>query len=68
MARGRSRARPNILITGTPGTGKTTMARALAEVTGLRCINIGDLVKDKKLHNGWDDKFDCFVIDEDKVK
>ena len=33
---------PNILITGTPGTGKTTLAKLLGEyVEGLTVINIG---------------------------
>ncbi|KAL9228166.1 hypothetical protein vseg_003776 [Gypsophila vaccaria] len=58
---------PNILITGTPGTGKTTMATALAEATQLRHVNIGDLVREKNLHDGWDAKFDCHVINEDLV-
>lgn len=39
----------------------------VAEATGLRHINIGDLVKSQELHSGWDDEFDCWVIDEDKV-
>lgn len=61
------RQRPNILITGTPGTGKTTTATALAEAVQLRHINIGDLVKVKNLHDGWDDELDCYIINEDLV-
>ncbi|KAJ0481090.1 putative adenylate kinase [Helianthus annuus] len=61
------RSKPNILVTGTPGTGKTTTSSALAEATHLRHINIGDLVKDKKLHDGWDDHLQCYIINEDLV-
>ncbi|CAI0542393.1 unnamed protein product [Linum tenue] len=61
------RKKPNILITGTPGTGKTTMATALADSTQLRHINIGDLVREKNLHDGWDEEFECHVINEDLV-
>ncbi|TMX02234.1 hypothetical protein EJD97_022311, partial [Solanum chilense] len=59
--------RPNILITGTPGTGKTTTAAALAEVTELRHINVGDFANEENLTNGWDDTFDCYYINEDLV-
>uniref|UniRef100_A0A7N0TAZ6 Adenylate kinase isoenzyme 6 homolog n=1 Tax=Kalanchoe fedtschenkoi TaxID=63787 RepID=A0A7N0TAZ6_KALFE len=62
-----SRRKPNILVTGTPGTGKTTTCEALAEATGLRHVNIGELVKEKNLHDGWDDEFECHVINEDLV-
>ncbi|KAK9804668.1 hypothetical protein WJX73_007626 [Symbiochloris irregularis] len=58
---------PNILITGTPGTGKSTTAEAIAESSSLRYINVGDWVKQGSLHSGWDDEHDCFTIDEDKV-
>ncbi|MED6208969.1 Adenylate kinase isoenzyme 6 [Stylosanthes scabra] len=61
------RKRPNILVTGTPGTGKTTTCTALAEASQLRHINVGDLVKEKNLHDGWDDELDCYVINEDLV-
>ncbi|XP_010520343.1 PREDICTED: adenylate kinase isoenzyme 6 homolog [Tarenaya hassleriana] len=64
---GISRQRPNILITGTPGTGKSTVASALAEATNLRHICIGDLVKEKNLHDGWDDELECHIINEDLV-
>ncbi|KAL3818251.1 hypothetical protein ACJIZ3_004156 [Penstemon smallii] len=64
---GKKRERPNILITGTPGTGKTTTSSALAEATNLRHINVGELVKEKNLHDGWDDQFDSYIINEDLV-
>ncbi|KAK2377521.1 adenylate kinase isoenzyme protein [Trifolium repens] len=61
------RKKPNILVTGTPGTGKTTMSTALAEATQLNHINIGDLVRDKNLHDGWDDELDSYILNEDLV-
>nr|TKR99705.1 adenylate kinase isoenzyme 6-like isoform X1 [Populus alba] len=39
----------------------------LVEATQFRHINIGDLVKEKNLHDGWDDQFDCYIINEDLV-
>ena len=65
MASGRTR--PNILVTGTPGTGKTVTASELAQKTGLNYINVGDLAKDKDLYEGWDEQYGCHVLDEDRV-
>jgi adenylate kinase len=62
-----SRQKPNILLTGTPGTGKTTTCELLAAASGLKHINIGDLVKKEELHSGWDEEYKSYVIDEDKV-
>lgn len=61
------RSRPNILITGTPGTGKTTTSEMAAEATGLKHINVGDLVKAKGLHEGLDTEYDSYILDEDKL-
>jgi len=61
------RAHPSILITGTPGTGKTTTAEAVAAATGLAHLNVGELVKEQGLHAGWDEGFQAFILDEDKV-
>ena len=61
-------AAPNVLVTGTPGTGKTTTAQQIAEKSGLRYINVGDWVKEKELHSGWDEDFQCYTIDEDLVR
>ncbi|KAK9127476.1 hypothetical protein Syun_016273 [Stephania yunnanensis] len=64
---GSGRKKPNILITGTPGTGKTTTSSLLADAAQLRHINVGDLVKQKNLHDGWDEDLQCHVVDEDLV-
>ncbi|KAF9162032.1 hypothetical protein DFQ27_006081 [Actinomortierella ambigua] len=61
------RYRPNILITGTPGTGKTTTSEMAAEATGLTHINVGDLVKAKSLHEGLDTEFNSYILDDDKL-
>lgn len=61
------RGRPNVLITGTPGTGKTTTSEMVAQELGFRHINVGEWVREKNLHSGWNAEFDCFDIDEDKV-
>jgi adenylate kinase len=59
---------PNVLVTGTPGTGKTTTCELVASAAGLRHLNVGELVKSQQLHSGWDEEFESWIIDEDKVK
>ncbi|CAM6091372.1 unnamed protein product [Calypogeia fissa] len=58
---------PNVLVTGTPGTGKTSTCSLLASATRLKHVNVGDLVKEKELHDGWDDELKCFIVNEDLV-
>ena len=64
---------PNILITGTPGVGKTSFSvllqEKLKELKGLdfKNINIGKLVNEKKLYKNWNKEFDVPEFDEDMV-
>ncbi|KAJ3306888.1 hypothetical protein HDV03_003925 [Kappamyces sp. JEL0829] len=60
---------PNILITGTPGTGKTTTSQLVASCLGegFQLVSVGDLVKEKGLHEGFDEEFSSYLIDEDRV-
>lgn len=62
-----ARSQPNIIITGTPGVGKTTHAETLAERIGARHVSVNQVVKDKACHEGWDDEFQSWIVDEDKV-
>ena len=48
---------PNILVTGTPGTGKSCTCAQIAEVTGLKHLEVGELVKQESYHEGWDEEF-----------
>lgn len=61
------RKRPNILVTGTPGVGKTTFCEQLAEELGFEHLNISNIIRDEVLYHEWDDELNCSVFDEDRV-
>lgn len=58
---------PNILVTGTPGTGKSTLSAEIAAKTGLNYISVGDFAKENELFCGYDDEYACPVLDEDRL-
>lgn len=64
-----SRSSPNIIITGTPGTGKSTHAQLLVQESPitLKHINVGELVKDQGLHEGFDEEWQSYTVDDDKL-
>lgn len=60
----------------TPGTGKTTHASQLlealqastsAEAGTWEHVNVGDFVKDKGCHSGFNEEWQSWDVDEDKV-
>lgn len=61
------RASPNLIITGTPGVGKTTHCEELARRSGLTHLSVNQVVKDRECHEGWDDEFQSWIVDEDKL-
>ena len=61
------RTKPNILITGTPGTGKTSTSQLIAEMTGMRHINCSQLVKKNQLSTERNEEYDCLMLDEDAL-
>ena len=63
-----SRTEPNIIITGTPGVGKTSLAELVAQQTGLQHVRVNDVVKERGCHEGWDAELESWVVDEDKVR
>lgn len=63
-----SRALPNIIITGTPGTGKTTHCEMLVEkCPELKHLSVNQIVKERECHEGWDEEYQSWIVDEDKV-
>lgn len=64
------RTAPVIVLCGTPGTGKSTTAQLLVTESPvpLKHINVGDLVKEKGLHEGYDPEWQSYTVDDDKVK
>jgi adenylate kinase len=62
------RKSPNIIITGTPGAGKTTLCESLAEKGQLKHLSVNQVVKDKECHEGWSEEHQSWIVDEDKVR
>jgi len=57
-----------IIITGTPGVGKTRLANSLAKRMNCSFLDLGSLVKREKLYSRFDRRDRSYVIDEHRVK
>jgi len=56
-----------ILVSGTPGTGKSTLARFLARTLTFHSINCRELIEKKHISSHFDRKRDCLVVDTDQL-
>ncbi|OJJ68787.1 hypothetical protein ASPBRDRAFT_314824 [Aspergillus brasiliensis CBS 101740] len=61
------RTSPNVIITGTPGVGKTVHCEQLAEETGLRHLSINQVAKERDCYETYDHELQTWVVDEDKL-
>ncbi len=57
-----------ILITGTPATGKTTLAQKLAATLNAHCINLTDFAKQENLIKAQDTQRDTAIINETQMR
>lgn len=56
-----------IIITGSVGTGKTTLARKLCRKTGFAYGDANLIIAKHKLNKNYDKKKGCFVVDEQRL-
>ncbi|OLY79958.1 Adenylate kinase isoenzyme 6-like protein [Smittium mucronatum] len=61
------RSKPNVLITGTPGTGKTTTSEMVSDLSSYTLINVSEIIKKHNLHDGYDEEFDTYWLNIDKL-
>jgi len=60
-------SRANILVTGTPGTGKSETARAIAAALAMEHLSVSELAKEVGALDGWDEARQCHILDEDAL-
>lgn len=57
-----------IVVTGTPGVGKTTYAKRLGEELELPVLSVTDLCEQAGLDEEWDSQRKCFLVDVDALE
>ncbi|XP_025409327.1 adenylate kinase isoenzyme 6 [Sipha flava] len=62
------RRKPNILITGTPGVGKSKLCEELIR-NGLdmEWIEVSQVAKQFNCYSGYDKELECHILNEDKL-
>jgi len=56
-----------IIVSGSVCTGKTTLAKQLAEKLGFRYVDVNKIISKHKLSEGYDGKYHSRIIDEKKL-
>ncbi len=56
-----------IVVSGTPGTGKTKTAKALARKKNYSYVDVNKLVRELKLYDSYDRKRKAYVVDTKKL-
>lgn len=56
-----------IIVTGTPGTGKTALSKELAEKTGCLRLDVNEIISKYMLSEGYDKKRETKIIDTKKL-
>ncbi len=57
-----------VAITGTPATGKTTVAALVGKKLNWKVIDLNELAHQKELYSGYDEERQTHVVDLDKIQ
>ena len=52
-----------IIVTGTPGTGKTRLAKSLSIILNFTYIDVNKIIKDSKIYTKFDQEKQTFIVD-----
>ena len=63
-----TRESPNIIVTGTPGVGKTSHCELLSQSCDLKHLSINQIAKERGCHEGWDDEYKSWIVNENEVR
>jgi len=61
-------ARRCFVVTGTPGVGKSSFARRLAEELNLEYLPLDDILIENKLYTGFDEARESYIIDVEAAR
>jgi len=56
-----------IIVTGTPGTGKTFVARRISKKLNYTYVDVNKIIKEKNLGERYDRKRRCYEVDVNKL-
>ncbi len=57
-----------ITITGTPGTGKSTVGKILSQRLAIPLYSLSKLIKEEGLYASYDEKREAYEVDPEKLK
>jgi adenylate kinase len=57
-----------VAITGTPASGKTSVAERVSSMLGWRLVKLNEFAEERDLYTGFDEKRDCKIVDIEKIK
>lgn len=57
-----------IAVTGTPATGKTSISKKLAKELGYKYVDLNNIIKKRKLYEGYDKKEKTYDVDIKQLK
>jgi len=57
-----------IVISGTPGVGKSTVAKALSEKLNFKLLHLSSFLIEKKAYSEYDKNRKTYILDEEKAE